>query len=115
MTTATKKKAQFDALIGDDHTAAGASYAALGSPTTKSAVGIVVSSSYDNSVFLSTDGTNDHIFVPSNASIAFSFSANKQNTGKLELPNDTQFYIKQGPDGAPTDGDLYISIVYAGS
>jgi hypothetical protein len=114
MTTATKKQAKFDDLIGDDHTAAGASYAALGSPTNFSAVGIVISSSYDNSVFLSSDGTNDHIFVPSNASIAFGFSANKQNVGKLELKKSTQFYIKQGPDGAPTEGDLYISVVYAG-
>lgn len=101
----------FDTAQGDDHTGAGASYLALGTATTNPVYAIIISSSYDNSVFLSIDGTNDHIFVPPSMMKRIDFGANKEGTGKYLLPTGTQFYLKQGPDGAPTTGDLYISFL----
>lgn len=119
MTTATLQKVKFLEAVGDDHTVVGATYAALGSPTTQPVVQILISTTYNNSVFLSVDGSTDHIFVATPAAIPYNtivldFSTNKQNTGRLELPVGTQFYIKQGPEGAPSAGDLYITLVYAG-
>lgn len=118
MTSATLKKASFLEVIGDDHTGAGAAYAALGSATTKPVEMIVITSTYNNPVFLSVDGSTDQIFVPVSSTIPslvleLNFSSAKQNTGRLELPAGTQFYLKQGPDGAPTAGDLYINLIYA--
>ena len=46
--------------------------------------------------------------------IEIGFSENKQNTGRLQLPSGTQFFFKQGPDGAPTSGDIFISFIIAG-
>ncbi len=112
MTTAPLIRADFTAAIGDDHTGAGAAYAPLGALTSEVAQGIVISSTLDNSVFLSIDGTTDQIFIPGAGVLNIDFSALKQGTGKLGLPKGTQFYMKQGPDGAPTNGDLYISIIY---
>lgn len=119
MSTADNKRALFLAAIGADHTGAGAAYAALGSAITKPVEMIIINTTYNNSVFLSVNGTTDHIFVPintaaPNTTMTINFSSAKQNTGRLELPVGTQFYLKQGPDGAPTAGDLYITLIYAG-
>ena len=104
-------KVGFGTVQGDDHTGAGASYAALGSPTSNPSYAIVISSSYDTSVFLSIDGSTDHIFVPPSMMKRIDFGSNKEGTGKYILRLGTQFYLKQGPDGAPTTGDLYISFL----
>lgn len=114
MTIAPRIKAKFLPLIGSDHTGAGASYGALGNPLTQSPLLMVISSNFDQSIFLSIDGINDHIFLPAQQIIKIGFSENKQNLGRLQLPNGTQFFLKQGPDGAPTTGDLFISFIYAG-
>ena len=73
---------------------------------------IVISSSLDEPVLISNDGINDHIFVLSNGSLEFNVCANKQHTSKLEFPLGTQFYIKEGPDGPPTTGHIFMSFVY---
>ena len=92
MTTGTLKKASFLEVVGDDHTGAGAAYAALGSAITQPLEMIIISSTLNDSVFLSINGSTDHIFVPSgsgaqNVVLEINFSANKQNTGRLELPS----------------------------
>lgn len=112
MSIATKIRAAFETAIGGDHTGVGATYATLGSPTTHTAQSIVISSSFNQSIFLSIDGTNNHIFVIAGSTISLDVSGNKQGATKLGLPVGTQFYIKQGPDGAPSSGDIFISILY---
>lgn len=104
-------KVGFSAAQGDDHTGAGAAYVALGTATSSPAYAIIISSSFDKSIFLSIDGTTDHIFVPPAMMKRVDFGANKEGTGKYILHKGTQFYLKQGPDGAPTTGDLYISFL----
>lgn len=101
----------FDAVVGAAHGGAGASYAALGSATTNPVYSIIISSTYNQSVFLSIDGTTDHLFIPSATVVPVEFGSNKEGTGKFILPVGTQFYLKQGPDGAPTSGDIYISFL----
>ncbi len=112
MTLAPLVRAAFLPLIGGAHGDAGGSYAALGNPTTQTVQSLSISSSFDNSVFLSIDGTDDHIFVDADSTVTLDISGNKQGTGKLGLPLGTQFYMKQGPDGAPTSGDLFITALY---
>ncbi len=114
MTAAPKIKAKFLPIIGDDHTGAGATYTVLSSPLIESVLAMVISSTYDESVFLSTDGVKDHIFMLPNAIMNIGFSENKQNIGRLQLPIGTEFFLKQGPDGPPTTGDLFISFIFAG-
>jgi len=114
MTTAPKIRAEFLPMIGDDHTGAGVSYAPLGSSITQTVVSLVIASSYDQSVFISVDGINDHLFIPMTSVIEIGFSENKQNIGRLLLRTGTQFFLKEGPDGPPTAGDLFISFIFAG-
>ncbi len=104
-------KVGFEAAKGDDHTGAGASYVALGTETTNPVYALIISSTYDTSVFLSIDGTNNHIFVPPTTMEPINLGGNKEGTGKFVLPAGTQFYLIQGPDGAPTTGDLFISFL----
>lgn len=112
MTLSSSIKAAFETLIGGDHTSAGATYAALGSPTTQIGQALIISSTLNQSIFLSINGSDDHIFVPGGVSIFVNLAANKQGTAKLGLPKGTQFYAKEGPDGAPGSGDIYISVIY---
>lgn len=116
------ENASFLTAISGDHTSAGAAYAALGSATTEFALSMTITCTFDQPVWLSTDGTNDHIFVPSVASsgtavvpvvIPINLSANRTTIDTPALGRYTQFYAKQGPDGAPTKGDIAISFVTA--
>jgi len=118
---ATKIRAKFGTAFGTDHTGVGASYALLGTLST-SALALYVSSSLNDTCFLSFDGVNDHLFIGSGgggganaASIleTIDIGANKQDNGRLEIAKGTSVYVKQGPDGAPSAGDIYISYMYA--
>ena len=111
MSKPSQIKAALESAKSSDHTGAGAAYAALGSALSHSAVGLIVSSTFDESVWLSTDGTNDMILVPTGV-ITLSIASNKQGISLLSFPVGTQFYLKQGPDGAPTTGDIAISVLY---
>jgi len=113
MTLSSKIKATFAEAQVADHTGAGAAYAAIGSPSDVPAHLLLITSTFNQSVFLSTDGTTDMILVPgSGGVITLDVSSNKQGTAKLSIPSGTQFYLKQGPDGAPTSGDISISAIY---
>lgn len=114
MTNSNPIKAAFSEAQVSDHTGAGASYVAFGSAASFNIHGLVITSTFNQSVYISTDGTTDMLLVPGGGSILpIDFSGNKQGTSKLSLPIGTQFYLKQGPDGAPTSGDISISGIYA--
>ena len=111
MSQPTQGRAEFATVITGDNTAAGASYAALGSPLSISPNALVITSTYDKSVWVSTDGTNNMLLI-SAGMLSVNLGANKQGTATFALPSGTQFYLKQGPDGAPTTGDIAISSLY---
>lgn len=116
MTSPSQIKASLAVAIAGDHTDAGAAYAALGT-TENDAAALIINSSFNLSVWLSVDGTNDYILLANDAlnpsySLTLNFGANKQGTGQLILPKGTTFYLKQGPDGAPTSGDISITVLY---
>lgn len=121
MTVSLKIKAAFSEAQVSDHTGAGAAYAALGSPTGQPIQSLIISTTLNASVFLSTDGSTDMLFVPQSASgmgsasghiFQIDVSGNKQGTARLAFPVGTQFYLKQGPDGAPSAGDISITGIY---
>lgn len=112
MPNISNAKATFATAIGGDHTIVTASYAAVGSRTTVAAIAMTVSSSYNLSVFLSLDGTNNQLFIPAGTSTTYNFGANQESQSILYLPAGSQFYIKQGPDGAAASGDLFITLMY---
>jgi len=101
---ATKIRADFRAAIGDDHTAATASYAALGT-TDAEAFQLIVTSTLNEAVWLSFDGSTDHLYIPRG-------SGSGGGGGSISTP-PTTIYIKDGEDGSPSAGDIYISIISA--
>ena len=111
MTTATPIRAAFEP--SKTASSAGASYVALGTALAYSAQALIITSSFDKSIWVSTDAASDYILVIATSSLTIDVSGNKQGSGRLAFPLGTQFSIKQGPDGAPTTGDISITAIYA--
>ncbi len=113
MTYCPHIKAVFSPAQYSDPSGAQASYALYGDPTTGPVHIMLINTSFDNSVYLSTDGVTDMLLVPSgNGIFSIDFGANKEGTSKLALPVKTQMYLKQGPAGAPTSGEIVVTFVY---
>jgi hypothetical protein len=114
----TQIKAQLEAAKSSDHTGVGAAYSPLGSPLSNAAQSLIITSTFNDgagnpiSVWISTDGATDQLLVPGYQFSPLAISANKQSTGMLSFAKGTQFYIKQGPDGAPAGGDFSLTAIY---
>tara|TARA_Y100000034_G_scaffold103986_1_gene130173 strand:+ start:807 stop:1037 length:231 start_codon:yes stop_codon:yes gene_type:complete len=74
---------------------------------------MVITSTFDTSVWLSTDDTNEQLLIPSGASLVIDVGGNKQQISSLAFAIGTQFYLKQGPDGAPSSGDIALTPIFA--
>lgn len=111
-------KASLETAKSATHTGAGASFAVLGTPLSQPAQVLIISSTYNDgsgnpiSVWLSIDGSSNQILVPGYQTFSIDVSSNKQASSQLAFPKGTQFYIKQGPDGAPSGGDISVSAIY---
>lgn len=90
----------------------GASYAAVGSAITDHARLIRIVNTTDAQVYISVDGTNNHIRMAANSFFILDFSANKVRDDGLFLPVGTIFYAKR-VSAAPTSGALWAEVVYA--
>jgi len=114
----TQIKAQLEAAKTSDHTGVGAAYATLGSPLSNAAQVLLITNTLNDgagnaiSAWLSVDGVTDQLLVPGYQFISVDISANKQSNGQLSFPKGTQFYVKQGPDGAPAGGDISVTTIY---
>lgn len=65
-------------------------------------------------VFVSTDGTNNKLFLPANSFVLYDLAANApnvHNTDGFVFAAGTQFYVKQST--APSSGAVYIEGIYA--
>ena len=113
MSVATPNRAAFETAKLADHSGVGAAFAAIGSALSHNAQAIIISSSLNTSCWISTNATDNQLLVITADSIVIDVSGNKQGTGRLSFPKGTQFYVKQGPDGAPASGDISISTIYA--
>lgn len=113
MTYSPNIKACFSEAQYSDPSGAQASYAPYGDPLASPAHIMIINVSFDTSVYLSTDGVTDMLLVPSgNGIFSIDFGANKEGTSKLFLPQGTQFYLKQGPGGAPSSGEIVLTFVF---
>jgi hypothetical protein len=119
MTIVNQIKAGFETAKTVSHTGVGAAFANLGSPTSHVAHAIYISSTLNDgsgaqkpiSAWISING-NNQLLVPGNSFIPINISGNAQGNGLLGLPEVTQFQVKQGPDGAPSAGDISVTILY---
>lgn len=58
---------------------------------------------------LSTDGSTDHIFVPSGSFLLLDLASNALSGGEFYVPRGTQFYIS----GASGTGTFYLEVFYS--
>lgn len=113
MTTSYPIKAAFSQAQVSDHTGAGAAYAPLGNPSPVPIHIAIITSTFNQAVYLSTNGSTDMLLVPGRGTVInIDISSNKQGTSKFAFPAGTQLYLKQGPDGAPTSGDICVTGIY---
>ena len=121
MSTQTKIKAEFESAKTTAHTGIGAAFAALGAPLANPAQVLLITNTCNDgsgnpiSVWLSIDGSTDQFLVAGYQQIEINVAANKQGLSQLAFPKGTQFYVKQGPDGAPAGGDISVTAVYGGN
>lgn len=112
MSSPTQTKAKLETAKSSDHTGVTASYTALGSALQNPSLGIFIASTFNQSVWISTDGTTDKILIPAGSSSLIPFASLSPGDRGIAFAQGTQFYIKQGPDGAPTSGDLALTSIY---
>lgn len=103
-------RASFATIRSAAHTSIGAAYATIGSSLAEPAVCIAFINNTDGDVFVSIDGTNDHLLLPTNTSQIFNVRSNSPSMSDLTFRVGTQFYVKDGPD-APASGTFYIEVL----
>jgi hypothetical protein len=102
--------AQFDTIRSAGFASIGATYATIGTALTAPAVILVFKNATNGDVFVSTDGTNNHLLLPSNSFNVFDIRTNNMNLLDYVFQVGTQFYVKDGPT-ASTSGTYYIEAV----
>ena len=90
----------------------GASFAALGSPLSNPITVLHIRSTLNQDVYLSFDGSTDHVYVGAGDLVFYDIGTNKYGGGKLLLPKGTQIYQKRGPGGASGSGNLFVMTLY---
>jgi hypothetical protein len=124
MSASTLLKADFETAKTSSYTGVGAAFAPLGTPLAFPAQSIIITSTLkhggggggggsgqDRCCWISTNSSENKILVPGNCVLVIDVS-DKLATGKISFPKGTQFYVKQGPDGAPSSGNISITTVY---
>jgi len=105
------RKVSFDAIREIAFGGIGAAYAAVGTATTDNARLININNSTDAEVYISLDGSTDHLRLPANSFKLFDFSANKIRDDGFFIARGTVFSVKQ-VSGAPSSGSVWIEVVY---
>lgn len=86
-------------------------YAAFGSPMPGHARIIRFCNSTDKDIYISADGTNDHLRIASNSFALFDFSTNRIQDDGLFVQKGDQFYLKYA--AAPSTGAAWIEVITA--
>lgn len=87
-------------------------YAALGTPLADNVRLLSISNSTDVDVYISFDGSTNHLRLANNSFKLFDFSANKIRDDGLFVAVGTQIYVKQ-VSGAATSGSVWAEAVSA--
>lgn len=90
----------------------GAAYAALGSALSDHCRIFSVFNSTDVDVYISFDGTTNHLRVASGTGQVYDLTANKVRDDGFFVPVGTVVYQKR-VSGAPTTGAVWAQVVYA--
>jgi hypothetical protein len=88
----------------------GATYAAAGTALANPAVVLTFINATNGDILVSTDATNDMLFLSANSFRVFDIRTNSGNLLNFMFPKGTQFYVKDGTTVATT-GAFYIEIV----
>ncbi len=95
------REAAFGAITG--------SYTPIGPPLTRHARIVYFGNSTDGLIYVSLNGTTNHLLIAPNAFQLFDFAANLIRDDGLFVSQETQFYIKSA--GALTKGEFWIEVV----
>lgn len=106
------RRVEFEAVREVAFGSIGAAYAALGNVLSDNARIISISNDTDAPVYISFDGTTDHIRVAANSFKLFDLTANKTRDDGYFLAKRTQIYQKR-VSGAPTTGTLWVEVIVA--
>jgi hypothetical protein len=91
----------------------GAAYAALGPATTDYARLITIHNTSDADVYITTDLRKNEMRIAAGSARVFDWTTNKVRDDGLMERKGTVFYLKQTAMGAPTQGNVWIEVIYA--
>lgn len=87
-------------------------YTQIGTDLSNPARLVSISNSTNVEVYISLDGTTNHIRMAPTSFILFDFTSNKVRDDGLFISEGTGFYVKR-VSGAPASGAVWVEIVYA--
>lgn len=105
---------RFDTLRSKAFGAITGSYTTLGSALTQNWRVMRICNNTDGDLLISSDGTNDKIFVPAYGFVLYDLATNAENVKNSDwfvLSIGTQFYVKYST--APTVGSVYLEGIYS--
>ena len=85
-------KAEWEAVRTVAFGSVGAPYAALGDPLANAATVLHIRSTLNKDVYLSFDGSTDHIYVGAGDLVVYDIGTNRYGSGKLVVSKGTQIY-----------------------
>jgi len=112
----SSQRAVIDTLRTLAEASIGASYTAVGSPTTDAVRIICFTNATDAPMYFSDDGVNNKLYIASGAFKLFDITTNRNDKGgdgvDLAFPANTQYYVKYA--STPSTGAVFIEIIYGG-
>lgn len=105
-------RVHFDPIREIDFSSVSGTYAAVGTPLGDFGRILDLNNGMDEDLYVSFDGTTDHLRVASNSFKLFDLSANKIRDDGLFLPVGTQIYVKE-VSASVTEGDFWVEVMYA--
>lgn len=100
----------FEAVREAAFGAIGVAYAAMGTAIAGPARIIAISNATDADIYISFDGTNDHLRLAANSFKLIDIATNRTNLDDFLLANGTIIYQRRVA-GAPTAGTLWVEVV----
>jgi hypothetical protein len=105
-------RVEFEAIRELDFGDISGTYAALGTPLTDNTRLITFSNSMNEELYISFDGTTNHLRIANNSFKLLDLSANKVRDDGLFIAAGTQIYIKE-VSSTPTSGSVWMEVMYA--
>ena len=106
------RRVDFEAIREVAFGGVGAAYANLGTALTDNARIIAITNSTNVEVYISFDGTTDHLRLAANSFKLFDLTANKVREDGYFLANQTQISQRRVA-GAPTSGSVWAEVITA--